>query len=114
MVAWRAVAPRLAIVSTIGWLALTVAALSLVISSGSTLGTVSGAAHRLYVGIANDGGTLRLFLYNPLVAASLDLLALADGQVYSSTAEGGAGAADSAQVLYSETAFTSKAIRKLG
>jgi hypothetical protein len=90
------------------------AALSLVISSGSTLGTVSGAAHRLYLGVANDGGTLRLFLYNPLVAATLSLAGLHDAQVYSSTAEGGAGAADSAQVLYSGTAFTSKAIRLLG
>jgi hypothetical protein len=90
------------------------AALSLVISSGSTLGTVSGVAHRLYLGLANDGGTLRLFLYNPLVAATLSLAGLHDAQVYSSTAEGGTGAADSAQVLYSGTAFTSKAIRLLG
>ena len=90
------------------------AALSLVISSGSTLGTVSGVAHRLYVGICNDGGTLRLFLFNPYVAASLSILGLQDDLLYSSTAEGGAGAADSAQVLYSGTAFTTKAIRLLG
>lgn len=89
------------------------AALSLVVSSGSTLGTVSAAPHRLYIGIANDAGTLRLFAYNPLTSL-LKLLGLHEGIVYSSTAEGGGGGADSAQVLYSGTAFTSKAIRILG
>lgn len=89
------------------------AALSLVISSGSTLGTVSATPHRLYVGIANDGGTLRLFLYNPL-DSTLNLNSISDDSILSSTAEGGAGAADSAHVLYSGTAFTSKAVRVLG
>lgn len=95
------------------------AALSLVASSGSTLGTVSGVAHRLYVGVANDGGTLRLFVYNPYNTATgppviHSLIGLQDDLVYSSTAEGGAGGADSAQVLYSSTAFSSKAIKILG
>jgi hypothetical protein len=85
----------------------------LVISSGSTLGTVSGVAHRLYLGVANDGGTLRLFLYNPL-SSTLNLQGIQDDLLYSSTAEGGAGAADSAQTLYSGTAFTTKAVRLLG
>lgn len=89
-------------------------ALSLVVSSGSTLGTVNGAYHRLYVGICNDGGTLRLCVYNPLSSASLSLAGLADDLLYASTAEGGAGAADAAQVLYSGVAFTGKAIRTLG
>lgn len=90
------------------------AALSFTVSSGSTLGTASAVAHRLYVGIANDGGTLRLFLYNPLISATLDLAGIQDDLLYSSTAEGGAGAADTAQVLYSGTAFTTKAVRLLG
>ena len=90
------------------------AAHSLAVSSGSTLGTVSAVAHRLYVGVANDGGTLRLFVYNPLNGTTLSLLALNDSELYSSTAEGGIGAADSAQVLYSGTAFSTKAIRVLG
>ena len=90
------------------------AASSIVVSSGSTLGTASGIAHRLYVGICNDGGTLRPFIYNPLVSATFSLSGLQDDLLYSSTAEGGAGGADSAQVLYSGTAFTTKAIRILG
>jgi hypothetical protein len=89
-------------------------ALSLVVSSGSTLGTASAVAHRLYVGVGNDAGTLRLFVYNPLVSASLSLAGLMDDLVYTSVAEGGAGAADSAHTLYSGTAFTSKAIRVVG
>lgn len=90
------------------------AASSLVVSSGSTLGTASGTAHRLYVGICNDGGTLRPFVYNPLVSATLSLVGLQDDLLYSSTAEGGAGGADTAQVLYSGSAFSTKAIRILG
>jgi hypothetical protein len=94
-------------------------ALSLDISAGSTLGTVSATAHRLYFGIANDAGTLRLFIYNPLNAVAgppviLDLVALHENILYSSTAEGGVGGADSALTLYSATAFTSKSVRVLG
>ena len=89
------------------------AALSLVISSGSTLGTVNAVAHRLYIGLANDAGTPRLFLYNPL-DSTLNHLVINNEFIASSTAEGGAGAADSALVLYSGTAFTNKAISILG
>ncbi|MHB1098088.1 MAG: hypothetical protein ACYCZR_00910 [Burkholderiales bacterium] len=89
------------------------AALSLVISNGSTLGTVSGVASRLYIGVAYDAGTARLFAYNPTTSAG-NVVNLSDYDTYSSTAEGGAGTADSAQVLYSGTAFTTKHIRLLG
>lgn len=89
------------------------AALSLAVSSGSTLGTVSNTAHRIYVGIADDASTQRLFVYNPLTSA-LSVLGLDESNTYTSTAEGGAGGADSAQVLYSGTAFAAKAIRVLG
>lgn len=94
--------------------ALVNSATTLVISSGSTLGTANGVSSRIYVGVANDGGTLRLFAYNPLVAASLSLTGIQDNALYSSVAEGGAGAADSAQVLYSGTAFTSMPVHILG
>lgn len=90
------------------------AAMSLVVSSGSTLGTASALPHRLYIGIANDAGTLRLFIHNPFVSATLSLSGIIEDLLYSSTAEGGAGAADSAQVLYSGSAFTSKAVRLVG
>lgn len=90
------------------------AAMSLAISSGSTLGTVSGQAHRIYFGLADDSGTLRLWVYNPWNNAALGLTGIIDGLTYSSTAEGGAGGADSARVLYSGTAFTSKVVRALG
>lgn len=83
------------------------AATSLVISSGSTLGMTSGVAATLAIVAFNDGGTLRLGLTNPLVRP------LNDG-IASSTAEGGASAADSAGVIYTSTAVTSKAMTVLG
>lgn len=82
-------------------------ALSLVISSGSTLGMTSGVAATLAIGIVNDAGIARLAIQNPTS------LPLADG-IVSTTAEGGAGAADSAGVLYTGTAATSKAITYVG
>lgn len=82
-------------------------ALSLVISSGSTLGMTSAVAATLAIGIVNDAGTARLAIQNPTS------LPLVDG-IVSTTAEGGAGAADSAGVLYTGTAATSKAITYVG
>jgi hypothetical protein len=90
------------------------AASSIVVSSTSTLGTASGTAHRLYVVGFNDAGTFRMGIYNPYNTTGPTLAALDDGQLYSSTAEGGAGAADSAQVIYTGTAVSSKALRVLG
>lgn len=88
------------------------AALSLVISSGSTLGFTSAKSCRLWVVIIDDAGTLRLGAFN---ASDLSkIYPLRDHMIMSSTAEGGAGAADSAGVLYTGTAATSKAIRILG
>lgn len=88
------------------------AATSFTVSSGSTLGTSGGVAHRVYIGMANDGGTGRLFAYNPGEGSSH--IALDEGRQYSSTTEGGAGGADSEGVLYSAAAFSSKAISLLG
>lgn len=90
------------------------AATSIVVSSGSTLGTVSGQASRIYVTAHNDAGTFRLGVYNPWNNTTKSLQGLDDGTLYSSTAEGGAGAADSAQVIYTGTAVASKAARILG
>lgn len=90
------------------------AATSLVISSGSTLGTVSAQANRIYVVGINDAGTFRLGAYNSYNDTSGTLLALDESLRYFSTAEGGAGAADSAQIIYSGTAVTLKPISILG
>lgn len=98
------------------------AAHSLVISSGSTMGAVSATPFRLWLVEFNDGGTLRLGAINCLSTAAgagagrnvTAIHPLKDDVVGSSTAEGGAGAADSAQVVYTGTAVTSKARRVLG
>ena len=84
------------------------AATSVVVSSGSTLGATSAVASTLIVVGFNDGGTFRLGVINP--ASGIQII---DG-IASSTAEGGAGAADSAGVFYTGTAVTSKAYTVLG
>ena len=84
-------------------------ALSLTVSSGSTLGAVNSVAFTLWIVIINDGGTLRLGVVNKPSAVVLD-----ESLFVSSTAEGGAGGADSADVIYTGTAATSKAFRVLG
>ncbi len=88
------------------------AALSLVISSGSTLGFTSATAGRIWIVAFNDGGTLRLGAIN--CRSGTDIYPLGGTKVASSTAEGGAGAADSAHVFYTGTAVTSKAFKILG
>ena len=86
--------------------------LTLVISSGSTLGATSAVPFRVWVGVANDAGTLRLVAIN--CSTSTNIFSISDDSLISSTAEGGAGAADSAGVWYSGAAVTTKAVRILG
>ena len=88
------------------------AATSLVISSGSTLGATSATAFRLWLVGFNDAGTFRLGVIK--CALTDGVYGLQDGVLASSTAEGGAGAADSAGVFYTGTAVTTKAMRVLG
>lgn len=98
------------------------AASSVVVSSGSTLGTRSSVPFRLWIVLFNDGGTLRLGVINCLTTvagsgAGSDVTAiypLSAWGIASSTAEGGSGGADSAQVIYTGTAVTSKAFVVLG
>lgn len=88
------------------------AATSLVISSGSTLGApTSSTPFVIYVVGFNDGGTFRLgaILCTTLVSGALTQYPLAAWGIASSTAEGGAGAADTAQTFYTGSAVTSKA-----
>jgi hypothetical protein len=92
-------------------LALT-AATSVVVSSGSTLGTANSTAFRIWIVGFNDAGTFRLGVINCLSTTSI--YPLGQFAIASSTAEGGAGAADSAQVFYTGTAVTSKPYQVLG
>jgi hypothetical protein len=78
---------------------------SLTISSGSTLGHSSGNDHFIYVYLIDNAGTIEL-------AASSCIFD--EGSLVSTTAEGGAGAADSNRVIYSTTARTNVACRLVG
>jgi hypothetical protein len=88
------------------------AANTLVISSGSTLGTTSATPFRIWIVLFDDAGTYRLGAIN--CRSSTGIFPLTTHGVLSSTAEGGAGAADSAQVFYTGTAVTTKAYTVLG
>lgn len=81
------------------------AALSVVVSSGSTLGMQSAIAGNLYVYAIDNAGTVELGICNGL---------LDEGSLQTSIAEGGAGAADSAYILYSTTARSNIAVRLIG
>ena len=88
------------------------AATSLVISSGSTMGASNSTAFRLWIVLFDDGGTERVGAIN--CTTSSGITSLNEGNVASSTAEGGAGAADSAGIFYTGTAVSSKAYRIIG
>jgi hypothetical protein len=78
------------------------AALSMVVSSGSTLGHASGADHYIYVYLIDNAGTVELAVSSALFD---------EGSIQNTTTEGGAGAADSNAVLYSTTGRTGVAVR---
>lgn len=80
------------------------AALSVVLSSGSTLGFTAAQADKIYWGFLDNAGTVELFVTRKNGNAD-------DSTTQSTTAEGGAGAADSATVLYSTSARSNIAIR---
>jgi len=88
------------------------AATSLVISAGSSLGFTSSQTSRIYFGALNNAGTIELWAYHPLSGTSLK--GVDEGILYTTTAEGGGGGADSAQVMYSASARTNVAVRILG
>jgi hypothetical protein len=98
------------------------AATSLVVSSGSTLGATNSIAFRDWIVGFNDAGTFRLGIINCLVTSAGagsgrnadSIYPLGQFPLASSTAEGGAGAADSAQVFYTGTAVSSKPYVVLG
>jgi len=82
---------------------------NLVVSSGSTLGSTSGQLSKLMVIALNNGGTIELAVVNAAGGINLN-----ESGVISTTAEGGAGAADSATVIYSTTARSSLPYRVIG
>jgi hypothetical protein len=87
-------------------------ALSVVVSNGSTLGTVNATSARLVI-IAVDatsiGGAVELAVVNQTGSVNLD-----ETTLISTTAEGGAGLADSASVIYSTTARSNVPFRVVG
>lgn len=89
-------------------------ALSMTVSSGSTLGTVDGKASRVYVGIADNAGTLQLFVWQPFDSVNKILFRLPLTRPTSGSNEGGAGGADSPITMYSSASFTLKAIQLIG
>jgi hypothetical protein len=96
-------------------------ALTVVLSAGSTIGyTANNQVGRIYlVAIQASAGSVVLGMWNPLsgtglTTAAYNLLGLNESIVYTSTAEGGLGAADTAQTLYSTAAQTSRPIRIIG
>lgn len=81
------------------------AALSLVVSSGSSLGMTSAVEAKLFVYAIDNAGTVEL---------AISQTRYLDGTVLSTTAEGGAGAADSNSVVYSTTARSNVPVRLIG
>jgi hypothetical protein len=91
------------------------APLSLVISSGSTLGVASiSGSFRIWVAAFNDGGTVRLGAINCVPTNGSSIYPLGQLPIASSTAEGGAGGATSVQTFYTGAAVGSKPYTVLG
>lgn len=83
-----------------------IATCSTVISATSTVGFVANGNERLHVFACNDAGVIK-----PAFSGAWNF---DEGELHTTTAEGGAGAADSKTTLYSTTALTSVAIRYMG
>ena len=81
------------------------AALSTVISSGSTAGHADATDEFIYVYALDNAGTVEL---------AWSTSVFDEGITHDTTAEGGAGAADDRHILYSTTARSGVAIRLLG
>jgi hypothetical protein len=84
-------------------------AITLTVSSGSTLGTTSGVESKLAIIAIDNAGTVELAIINYSVYGALD-----EAFLLSTTAEGGVGGADSGTVFYSTTARTSVAGKVMG
>mgnify|MGYP000045784061 FL=1 len=80
-------------------------ALSMTVSSGSTLGHTSGVDLYIYVYLINNDGVAEIAVSGTYYT---------EESAKSTTAEGGAGGADSGSTIYSVAARTNKAIRLIG
>lgn len=80
-------------------------ALSLVVSSGSTLGHQSGVDRYIYVYALDNAGTIKL----AVSSAQYD-----DNSLVTTVAEGGAGAADSNSAMYSDAVYSNVPCRLIG
>lgn len=85
---------------------------SFIISAGSLVGGIDTEAMRLQIVAFNDGSTVRLGVINCFEDGIIHKID--ESVLESSTAEGGAGGADSAGVIYTGSAVTNKAMRLLG
>lgn len=83
--------------------------ISTVISSGSTGGSVSTEISKIILLAINNAGTAELAWVNISGGNNLD-----ESTLISTTAEGGAGAADAANVIYSTTARSNVVFKVLG
>lgn len=88
------------------------AALSFTLSAGSAIGFTNGVAGKFWLAAIDNAGSVLLGAINTL--SGTDIFELAGFGVISTTAEGGAGAADSAQVMYAASTLASKAYALLG
>jgi len=79
--------------------------LSFTVSSGSTLGHLSGSEHDIYVYLLDNSGTVEL---------AVSQILFDDAGLVTTVAEGGAGAADTNNVMYSATARTNVPFRLVG
>jgi hypothetical protein len=79
--------------------------LSITISSGSTLGHANATNSYIYVYALDNAGTVEL---------AVSSVRYDDGVIVSTTAEGGAGGADSVSAIYSTTARSNVPIRLIG
>ena len=85
------------------------APLSITVSSGSTLGTGSAVAFRLWILLFNDAGTPHLGVINcSSAAAAGGVFGLDSAGISNSSAEGGAGGADMSGVIYTSSALVNK------
>ena len=82
-------------------------ALSVTLSSGSTGGAVNALEFKVGIILLNNAGTLAM-------GAVVRPSGIKDNSIVSTTAEGGAGAADSPRVIYSASALTNVRARVLG
>jgi hypothetical protein len=85
------------------------AAINVVVSSGSTLGTVNGIQSRIAVLAIDNAGTVELAVVNLAGGNNLD-----ETTRITTVAEGGAGAADAANVIYSTTVRTNVPFKVVG